>query len=284
MLEPFAPSDDVELICELASRELPEGQALHGDAHLFNCIQTAAGPIWHDLETACRGPREYDLAALVLDDRSNDSDPEARSALAAYGSYDEELLERALPVYGAWIAASFMAAIPRRPDAAPHSNASCSSCDASATRSPSATAILLPVVQEGLARLESLGAIAAEPGRRLRKVDQVRAHVHRELGGAEIEQELSGHGVFVRRPALGVRLQRLLDALQALDVGERSGNRATLCSPDRARRRASRRADRRSRWRMPAAAVATGRHQREYRDRGRANGRRYAESRHPDRG
>ena len=91
MLEPFAPSDDAELLCELASRELPEGQALHGDAHLFNCLQTTAGPIWHDLETACRGPREYDLAALVLDDRSK-ADPEARSALAAYGSYDEELL------------------------------------------------------------------------------------------------------------------------------------------------------------------------------------------------
>jgi hypothetical protein len=43
MLEPFAPSDDVELLCELASRELPEGQALHGDGHLFNCIQTRAG-------------------------------------------------------------------------------------------------------------------------------------------------------------------------------------------------------------------------------------------------
>jgi len=119
MLQPFAPSDDVALLCELASLELPEGQALHGDAHLFNCIQTASGPIWHDLETGCRGPREYDLAALVLDDRSGDSDPEARSAIAAYGSYDAELLERALPVYAAWIAASFMAAIARRPDAAP---------------------------------------------------------------------------------------------------------------------------------------------------------------------
>jgi Ser/Thr protein kinase RdoA (MazF antagonist) len=92
---------------------------LHGDAHLFNCIQTTAGPIWHDLETACRGPREYDLAALVLSDRSGDSDPEARSALAAYGSYDEELLDRSLPVYGAWIAASFMVAISRSPEAAP---------------------------------------------------------------------------------------------------------------------------------------------------------------------
>ena len=39
MLQAFAPSDDVDLLCELASRELPEGQALHGDAHLFNCIQ-----------------------------------------------------------------------------------------------------------------------------------------------------------------------------------------------------------------------------------------------------
>jgi hypothetical protein len=119
MLEPFAPSDDVELLCELASRELPDGQALHGDAHLFNCIQTAAGPIWHDLETACRGPREFDLAALVLDDRSGDSDPEARIAIAAYGDYDEELLDQALPVYAGWVAASFMVAVARRPDAAP---------------------------------------------------------------------------------------------------------------------------------------------------------------------
>jgi Ser/Thr protein kinase RdoA (MazF antagonist) len=119
MLEPFAPSDDVELLCELASRELPEGQALHGDAHLFNCIQTAAGPIWHDLETACRGPREYGLAALVLDHRSDGSDPEAQSAIAAYGSYDEELLDQALPVYAAWVAASFMVAVARRPDATP---------------------------------------------------------------------------------------------------------------------------------------------------------------------
>jgi hypothetical protein len=119
MLEPFAPSDDVELLCDLASRELPEGQALHGDAHLFNCLQTADGPIWHDLETACRGPREYDLAALVLGDRSHDSDPEARSAITAYGDYDEGLLEWALPVYAAWVAASLMVAVARHPDAAP---------------------------------------------------------------------------------------------------------------------------------------------------------------------
>jgi Phosphotransferase enzyme family len=119
MLAPFAASDDVELICDLASRELPEGQALHGDAHLFNCIQTATGPVWHDLETACRGPREYDLAALVLDDRSRGPDPEARAAIAVYGPYNEDILEQALPVYASWVAASFMVAVARRPDAAP---------------------------------------------------------------------------------------------------------------------------------------------------------------------
>jgi hypothetical protein len=119
MLAPFPHSDDVELLCELAAHELPAGQALHGDAHLFNCMPTAAGPVWHDLETACHGPREYDLAALVLDDRSRGPDLDAQAALAAYGPYDHDLLERAIPVYAAWVAASFMAALDRRPDAAP---------------------------------------------------------------------------------------------------------------------------------------------------------------------
>lgn len=118
MLEAFGPSRDVELLCELAAGELPEGQALHGDAHLFNCMSTAAGPVWHDLESACRGPREYDLAALVLRDRRNPPDHAARTALTAYGPFDDDLLERALPVYAAWIAASFMTAAARRPDAA----------------------------------------------------------------------------------------------------------------------------------------------------------------------
>ena len=119
MLAPLAPSSDVDLLCELASRELPVGQPLHGDAHLFNCMQTATGPIWHDLETACHGPREYDLAALLLSDRSGDPEPEARAAAEAYGPYDEDILDQALPVYASWVAASFMVAVARRPDAAP---------------------------------------------------------------------------------------------------------------------------------------------------------------------
>jgi hypothetical protein len=119
MLAALPPSDDVELLCELAARELPSRQALHGDAHLFNCISTAAGPVWHDLETACRGPREYDLAALMLDDRSAGPDHDAEAALAAYGAYDHDLLDQAIPVYAAWVAASFMVALERRPDVAP---------------------------------------------------------------------------------------------------------------------------------------------------------------------
>jgi Ser/Thr protein kinase RdoA (MazF antagonist) len=104
---------------ELAGRELPRGQALHGDAHLDNCLPTAAGLVWHDLETACRGPREYDLAALMLDDRSREPVHAARAARAAYGSYDSDLLDEAVPIYAAWVAASFMLAVDRRPDAAP---------------------------------------------------------------------------------------------------------------------------------------------------------------------
>ena len=110
MLAPLPPSPDVEMLRELASRPLPEGQALHGDAHLGNCLP---GPVWHDLETACRGPREYDLAALVLSDRTD-----AALALEAYGDHDADLVEASLPVYAAWVCASFMVAVARRPDAA----------------------------------------------------------------------------------------------------------------------------------------------------------------------
>jgi hypothetical protein len=39
--------------------------------------------------------------------------------LAAYGPYNEDILEQALPVYASWVAASFMVAVARRPDAAP---------------------------------------------------------------------------------------------------------------------------------------------------------------------
>ena len=90
-------------------------QALHGDAHLANCLP---GPLWHDFETACRGPRELDLAALALSARVRGDDA-SRIALEAYGDHDADLLEQFLPVYAAWIYASFMIALPRRPELGP---------------------------------------------------------------------------------------------------------------------------------------------------------------------
>jgi hypothetical protein len=53
-----------------------------------------------------------------MDDRPEAPDHDARTALAAYGSHDPDLVQRAIPVYAAWVAASFMAAVARRPDAA----------------------------------------------------------------------------------------------------------------------------------------------------------------------
>jgi aminoglycoside phosphotransferase (APT) family kinase protein len=110
------PSADVEFLRELGVQE-PAGpaQALHGDAHLANCMP---GPLWHDFETACRGPREFDLAALALSARVSGDEP-SRIALEAYGDHDEALMEACLPVYAAWIYASFMVALPRRPELGP---------------------------------------------------------------------------------------------------------------------------------------------------------------------
>jgi hypothetical protein len=102
--------------------------------------------------------------------------------------------------------------------------------------------------QDGLRRLEALGAITAESDRRLRKVEQVRVHVQRELAGAEVQQKLSGHDVLIRRPVLGERLHPRLDAPQTPDGGERPGNGATLRSVELAGRRAS--------LGVPAVAVA----------------------------
>jgi hypothetical protein len=120
MLDSVESSPDVDLLLSLVpGGRQAEGQALHGDAHLFNCLPSAAGPLWHDFETACRGSREYDLAALVLRDRSAGGDPAARRALSGYGPHDAALVDELLPGYAAWIFASFMIAIPRRPELAP---------------------------------------------------------------------------------------------------------------------------------------------------------------------
>lgn len=105
MLDAVPPSDDVALVREVASRRPDVAlQPLHGDAQLLNCLGSPRGPLWLDFETACRGPREYDLAALG-----------PGPALDAYGRHDTELVDAMFLVYIAWITASMMVALPRRP-------------------------------------------------------------------------------------------------------------------------------------------------------------------------
>ena len=85
---------------------VPLDQALHGDAHLGNCLP---GPVWLDLETACRGPREYDLASACAGrprpTASRGARRRTRSACPIAAVY-------------AWIAASFLVAAERRPELA----------------------------------------------------------------------------------------------------------------------------------------------------------------------
>lgn len=116
LLDSLEPSADVEFLRELASRPIGgAAQALHGDAHLANCLP---GPLWHDFETACRGPREFDLAALALSAETPFQE-RSRLALAAYGDHDPELLDVCIASYMAWICASYMAASSRRPSLPP---------------------------------------------------------------------------------------------------------------------------------------------------------------------
>ena len=50
----------------IAKRGAPE-QLLHGEPHPGNVLNTKNGPLFIDLETACRGPVEFDLAHVPKD-------------------------------------------------------------------------------------------------------------------------------------------------------------------------------------------------------------------------
>jgi hypothetical protein len=79
---------------------LPPGQPLHGDAHLRNILWTREGPLWSDLENACSGPVEFDLASLLWRGM-----PGSDEALAAYGDHDPALVEAAEPALTLCLAA-----------------------------------------------------------------------------------------------------------------------------------------------------------------------------------
>jgi phosphotransferase family enzyme len=116
LLDSLEPSADVEFLRTLASRRIPGPvQALHGDSHLGNCLP---GPLWHDFETACVGPREFDLAALALSAETPYQE-RSRLALEAYGDHDEERVKECIASYMAWICASYMVAGARSPSLPP---------------------------------------------------------------------------------------------------------------------------------------------------------------------
>ena len=72
---------------------------LHGDAHFGNVLWTAGGPLWGDLENVCRGPVEYDLAALLYRQAEGTAE-----AIDAYGPHDEATLAAALRLATAQLA------------------------------------------------------------------------------------------------------------------------------------------------------------------------------------
>ncbi len=121
-LPPSAHDTAAVLLAACEFVELPDlpGQPLHGDAHFGNALGSTSGPLWTDLEYACFGPIDWDLAsaahlATVLGRRV----PETRAMLTAYG---EDAVDRAnvLTDLVALHAAAYTVAATRdRPDLQP---------------------------------------------------------------------------------------------------------------------------------------------------------------------
>jgi hypothetical protein len=64
-------------------------QPLHGDTGLTNLLRTEKGLLWNDLEDACTGPVEWDVAGFVVSARlRGQSDAFVADFLAAYGGPD----------------------------------------------------------------------------------------------------------------------------------------------------------------------------------------------------
>lgn len=77
---------------QIAALGLPL-QAVHGDAHLDNAINTAAGPLWNDWEDTCLAPRALDLGCMEAAASVWGDAPEpVAAALAAYGEIEAEAL------------------------------------------------------------------------------------------------------------------------------------------------------------------------------------------------
>lgn len=93
-----------------ALRHFPQ-QALHGDAHLGNLMNTTCGALWTDWEDTFHGPIEWDVASVIWNARILNEDHETADAIvAAYqqagGQIDPAALHHSLiaraAVMSAW--------------------------------------------------------------------------------------------------------------------------------------------------------------------------------------
>jgi phosphotransferase family enzyme len=82
-------SPDHELLRGALTLPTADGQALHGDAAVNNCVGDGR---WIDFDLAARGPREADVATIVMRDAVHGRHGESSGALAGYGPCDHELL------------------------------------------------------------------------------------------------------------------------------------------------------------------------------------------------
>jgi hypothetical protein len=90
-----------------------DGRPLHGDAHLANVLWSPDGPLWTDLENACRGPVDYDLACMRFRGL-----PDAENAIAAYGPHGD--IDAVMPLLALQLAAWTQLVVERSDDPAHH--------------------------------------------------------------------------------------------------------------------------------------------------------------------
>lgn len=72
-------------------------QALHGDAHMGNLMNTTRGLLWTDWEDTFSGPIEWDLASIIWNAQILEEDHATAQAICdAYGPVDETALHQCL--------------------------------------------------------------------------------------------------------------------------------------------------------------------------------------------
>jgi hypothetical protein len=107
-------SEEIDGLRTVRERLVPPARSqmrpIHGDSHFRNVLWTREGPLWGDLENACAGPVEYDLACLRWRD-----DPGTAEALAAYGSHDEAAVDEVTPYLALFLAAWTVLVVERVP-------------------------------------------------------------------------------------------------------------------------------------------------------------------------